>query len=149
MPPAEAPPRPAAADDGLGEPDPIDPAASPPVEPVEEQSQNGDGPPPDADLGDEGEGKQDEPEALSMAGDYEQMSLNVGGKKPTSSVFKVQGGKIDLEGEFRKGDIVRVEMTLRVGEVAVADKVDSTGNVASTTRTHKGRVEGVRRIIED
>src|SRR6185503_9149689 len=40
-----------------------------------------------------------------------QLSMQVGGKKPTSSELKLQGGSIGLEGQFSKGEtiVLRVE----------------------------------------
>ena len=145
-----APPRP--SDDGLEdppEPDPIRPEDSPSVPPEDPPAPADDQPEPEetpADLGEETP-EEPQPEGLTVKGDGKQLTLSVGGETPTSSEFKLQGGKIALEGQFKKGQIVRFEVTARVGEVHFVDKVDSaSGEVTSTKRLHKARVEGVNRI---
>lgn len=126
-------------DDGLGGPD------TPPAE---------DPTPPAADLPDDGDAQGAEKEAAQEAGIVldgdRQLSLTIGGKSPTSSVLKLKGGKLDLEGMFHKGDQLRVVLDLRVGAVKVEDSIDSSSReVKSTLRTHWATIEGVQRVAED
>jgi hypothetical protein len=147
---------------GVAPDDPTDPEAAPerPPEPPQPDEQ----PMPDQDLPPDGDQPADTPpneaeadlpngddhasdEAIELIlGSDNQLSLSVGGKKPTASEFKVVGGAVAVEGQFKKGDIVRAEVTLRVGEVAFADKVDGEGTITDTTRRHKARIESIRRI---
>jgi hypothetical protein len=143
--------------------DPTDPEAAPerPPEPPQPDEQ----PMPDQDLPPDGDQPADTPpneaeadlpdgddhgeEAVSelLIEGNKQLSLNVGGAKPTESVFKIQGGKLSVEGQFSKGDIVQLAVTVRIGAVTVADKINSEhGNVESTTRAHIGRIEAARRV---
>jgi hypothetical protein len=143
--------------------DPTDPEAAPerPPEPPQPDEPQ---PPADPDAPPDGDQPADTPpneaqadlpngddhasdEAIELIlGSDNQLSLSVGGKKPTASEFKVVGGAVAVEGQFKKGDIVRAHVTLRVGEVAFADKVDGEGTITDTTRRHKARIESIRRI---
>lgn len=75
-----------------------------------------------------------------------QLSLAVGGRKPDSSEFKLKGKSVPVEGQYQKGDLVRLEVIVRVGELSFVDKVDNAGEVTHTTRRHHGLVQSARRI---
>lgn len=70
----------------------------------------------------------------------EQLSLGfaVGGKKPTSSSVRIMGGKVQLPGEFRKGQVVVLRLVGKVDEIAFKDEKDSaTGSVVGCERRHR------------
>lgn len=83
-----------------------------------------------------------------VIGDHEQLTLNVGGAKVSASELKLRGASLPVDGEFKKGQLVRFEVLTRIGEVHFADKVDSTGTVVGTTRRHIAKVESVQRLAE-
>lgn len=90
---------------------------------------------------------QDE-QALVLAGSDGQLSLNVGGKRPTTSSLTLTGGKFDVEGQYKKGEIVVVQIEAVVGEVAFIDLTDSkTNQVVGCARRHKARIVG-RTVLE-
>lgn len=105
-----------------------------------------DTPTPPADLPEDEDTGDEEAEGLVLDGDH-QLSLTIGGAKPTSSVLKLKGGSLELDGEFRKGSRLRVTLDLRVGAVKIEDTVDSgSGEVKSTKRTQWATIEGVQRV---
>jgi hypothetical protein len=76
-----------------------------------------------------------------------QISLFAGGNEPTTTSVRLTGGKIDLPGEYEKGEriVLRVEAIVR--EVDFVDLVDpKTGDVNATERRHKARITGVREL---
>lgn len=86
-------------------------------------------------------------QALVLEGDTAQLSLSVGGKKPTVSKCSLVGGKLEIEGQVEKGQVIRATVELRVGGVAFEDKIDSgTQEPVGCTRTHKLRVVGFARL---
>lgn len=144
-PPTEAPPvdpadlkDPAGAAASNGELQEPDPAETPAEEPQEEPQE-----PAEGEDGVEGEpdpAAESEPEIV-LEGSTGQLSFGVGGKKPTSSELKLQGGSIGLEGQFSKGETIVLRVEARVGEVHFIDKIDSkTGQPVGSVRRHKARV---------
>jgi hypothetical protein len=140
--------------------DPTDPEAAPerPPEPPQPDEQ----PMPDQDLppdGDQpadtppneaeadlpnGEDHGDDDDPLAIAGSADQLSLDVGGLAPTISALTLSGAP-NLSGEFEKGEVLTLELTVRVTEVKVTDSLDGEGNVKSTKRSHTAKVESARR----
>lgn len=144
MPPtATAPPvDPSELDDRVGvaaetqEPQPGDI----PPEPAQEPAQQPGDPVPDPEEPQPGE-EPAEAFEVTLEGSSNQLSFSVGGKKPTTSELKLQGGSIGLEGQFQKGETVVIRAEIRVGEVAFVDKIDSkTGQPVGSTRRHKARI---------
>lgn len=83
--------------------------------------------------------------ALSLGG---QLSFAVGGKQATGSSLRVVGGKIELDGQFAKGEAISVRLELVVNRVAFVDKHDAkTGQVVGCERQHHARVTGIR-VVE-
>lgn len=69
-----------------------------------------------------------------------QISLQVGGKRPTSTSLRVVGGAVDVEQEFAKGQTVVIRMEAEITEVAFVDQRDQrTGQVVGCERRHKAR----------
>jgi hypothetical protein len=141
---------------GVAPDDPTDPEAAPerPPEPPQppadpDQPPDGDQPadtPPneaEADLPN-GEDHGDDDDPLAIAGSADQLSLDVGGLAPTISALTLSGAP-NLSGEFEKGEVLTLELTVRVTEVKVTDSLDGEGNVKSTKRSHTAKVESARR----
>lgn len=77
-----------------------------------------------------------------------QLSMfDLGGKRATDSSLKLQGGRVQLaDGQaFRKGDVVRLEVTAVVREVGQRDKPDpATGIVVSAEQKHIAYITDLR-----
>ena len=103
-----------------------DPPAAPPVPPHEDPEQAA---PVPADL------------ALELDG---QLSFAVGGKKVTTGSVRLVGGKVDVDGNFEKGQRIVLRVEAVITEVAFRDKKDpKTGNVTGCDRAHKATVTGL------
>lgn len=74
-----------------------------------------------------------------------QLSLNVGGKRPTGASIRLTGGKIDIpSGEFKKGDEVVFMVRAAVTELAFVDILDpKTHQIVGCDRRHKARIRSV------
>jgi hypothetical protein len=98
------------------------------------------------DKADAGEGEAAKPDGPPpIAGVSRQLSLIAGGEEPDGSEFKMRGGSVPVEGEFKKGDVIEVVVKLSVDEVAFIDKKDNDGYVTSTTRRHIAKPLSIRR----
>jgi hypothetical protein len=85
---------------------------------------------------------------LPIPGTITELSLNAGGEKPETASLKLMGGTLPVEGEFDKGDLVRVWVEGRVTEVAFVDHLGKDGYPEGTERRHKVRMVRVRRVEE-
>lgn len=104
---------------------------------------SGDDVPDGAELTDEADDEvSDAPSGLRIDGDG-QVSLDVGGEVPTLSTVALQGRKIELAGQFEKGELVELRVVARVGGVHFDDKTSADGDVIDTTRKHILRIEEV------
>ncbi len=75
-----------------------------------------------------------------------QLGFDVGGKTPTSATLTLTGGKIEIEGQFEKGEIVDLHIQARVNDVGFKDNEDSkTGQVVGCERRQKARIISVER----
>lgn len=92
----------------------------------------------------DGEGEpQEEPRRRVVIEGDGQLSLSVGGKRPTDSEVKIVGGSIGYNGQLQKGDTIALVVHARVSKVEFVDKIDSkTGDVVQTIRRHGLRIEG-------
>lgn len=107
-------------------------------EPQEPQEAFGNGPDPMENY---------DPAELYVEGSTGQLGFDVGGKAPTTSTLRLQGGKVDIEGQFEKDDRIVLRVELVVREVAFRDDVDSkTGQVVGCARNHKAHVVGIERL---
>jgi hypothetical protein len=103
----------------------------------------------------EPESGEDEPSGLpeddGYSGDLtlkgpEQLSFAVGGKTPTSSSLRLQGGKVEIEGAFRKGDRIVLTVECEVRGIGFRDEVDQkTGQVVGCARNHVAHITAVER----
>lgn len=82
---------------------------------------------------------------MPIPGTGSQLTLEAGGELPESSTVKLRGGSLPLEGQFNKGDTVRVWVEVQISEVHFVDKIDQHGNVNGTERRHLGRMRRVQR----
>lgn len=89
----------------------------------------------------------DEPERIE--GHRQQLTLLAGGEEPDSSSFKMQGGKVPVEGQFEKGDLIDLIVKVRVAEVDFVDKVDKDGYVVGTDRRHIAKPLSIRRYVSE
>ncbi len=104
----------------------LDPPATDPVPPHEDPDQAA---PTPADL------------VIETGG---QLTFAVGGKKPTTGSVRLVGGKVDVDGNFEKGQRVVLRVEAVITEIAFRDKKDpKTGNVTGCDRAHKATVTGL------
>lgn len=85
---------------------------------------------------------------LRMVGEGKQLTLAIGGGKPTKSEVKLRGGSIEIDsGEFAKGEFVDVVARCRVRGVHIEDHFDrQTGEVTQTIRRHILVIENIERV---
>lgn len=98
--------------------------------------------PPEDQVGD-GEQVNMDDEIIDVGGT---LSDAPGGKRANKSTIAISGQSYELGGQFKKGQIVRAEIELKLGEVHFIDKEDGNGNVITTTRKHVARVVGFHPI---
>lgn len=91
----------------------------------------------------------DEPERLEGTSRRPQLSLLAGGEEPDSSSFKMQGGKVPVEGQFDKGDTIDLLVKVRVAEVDFVDKHDKDGYVVGVDRRHIAKPLSIRRYVPE
>lgn len=109
-----------------------------------ENARNGNGFDPDAegrsieDMAEEGGFEPEEDPTVYIEGTTGQLSLSVGGRKPDSASFKMQGKEVPLADrtQFAKGSTVKLDVIARVDEIKFRDKHDDAGEVSHTTRVH-------------
>jgi hypothetical protein len=91
-----------------------------------------------------------EPEVERLEGTGRtQLTLMAGGEAPDSSSFRMQGGKVPVEGQFEKGDIIDLLVKVRVTEVDFVDKHDNDGYVVGTDRRHIAKPLSIRRYVAE
>jgi len=79
-----------------------------------------------------------------------QLSLTIGGKKPTVSKMVIRGGQIPFSGEAKKGDHLTLRIRGRVAAIHVTDTIDvKTRDVVETTRKHVLRIEGAELLLDE
>lgn len=78
--------------------------------------------------------------SASAVAERQQLTFDVGGKAPDGSTLRVVGGRIEIEGQYEKGDMLKVEMLVEVRSVEFADEVDKkTGQVVGCERRQKAQ----------
>jgi hypothetical protein len=79
-----------------------------------------------------------------------QLSWEVGGIEPSSSSLSVTGlSKIDLAGEFDKGDVVELRVRVKVGDVNFHDVEDTDGFAIDCEKQFKGKAISVARLSDE
>ena len=74
------------------------------------------------------------------------ITATVGGAKPQTSAVALRGGKLPVEGEYRKGDEIELYVRARIAEIHFVDRVDDYGEVTGTERRHIAKPIAVRRF---
>lgn len=83
----------------------------------------------------------------SASGAPVQLGFEVGGKKPTGSQVRLVGGKIDVPGNYKKGQVVSFRVDVKFGEIAFVDLEDKeTGQVIGCDRRQKGRIVAIAEL---
>lgn len=83
----------------------------------------------------------------SASGAPVQLGFQVGGKKPTGSQVRLVGGKVDVPGQYHKGESVVFRVTVKFGEIAFVDLEDKeTGQVIGCDRRQKGRIVAISEL---
>lgn len=85
------------------------------------------------------------PMQIPIPGTTDNVSLVVGGAKPTITEVRLLGGAIPVVGEFKKGDEITLVVTAKVGAVEFVDSTDEWGTVTKTIRRHKMRMTSCKR----
>jgi len=86
---------------------------------------------------------------LPIPGYGNNLTLDAGGNQPESATMKMQGGSLPVEGEFSKGDTVRLWIEGKVQKVEFVDLHDKNGFIVGTERRHVLRSVRVRRASAD
>lgn len=93
---------------------------------------------------------EDQDQGVILEGTTGQLSFAVGGKKPTSSMITLKGGRLDMSGQFSNGETVRAYVEFTIENIAFPLKTDSaTGLAISCQRVHTARITGIERITDD
>lgn len=135
---------------------PVDTPDAPPADLDEKRREaeaNGGGGPVEHEGGEPLDGEDPDEQAppaippLIIDGDG-QLTLTIGGEKPTKATVKLRGGKIDVaSGDLDKGAIVDLVLKAQVAEVHIVDKRDGqTGEVTEVERRHILKPVSVERI---
>lgn len=98
------------------------------------------------DMAEEAEAEPTPPMQLPLEGFGESISTTPGGDRPTTAVITLRGGKMPVEGEFKKGDVVELYVRAKVAEVHFVDSHDNFGEVTGTERKHVAKPIAVRRF---
>ncbi len=89
-------------------------------------------------------GDEDDDLPRSASGAPVQLGFTVGGKKPTGSQVRIVGGKVEVPGDYRKGQVVAFRVTVKFGEISFVDLEDKeTGQVVGCDRRQKGRIVAI------
>lgn len=105
-------------------------------------------PTPPASLPDDGDGEEVEAPQLFVTGER-QIGVKVGGRKPDTSVLKLKGTKIDLGGQFDRGDRLITVATLQISADLDSDTIDRvSGEVKSTSKVQTATLCGFMRLEE-
>lgn len=127
------PPEPEPEDDGSGIPGGAQP-------------QDDVGPPtPAAELPDDGGEPEEEPEDEGLTiGGYKKLGVKVGGRVPDTSVLKLKGSKISLDGQFDRGDRFPTVSILQVTGDNDNDTINTlTGAIKSTSKAQSATLCGI------
>lgn len=110
---------------------------------------DGNSAPPAADLPDDSDGEaggDGELPTLFLLGDY-QLGNKVKGRTPDTNSLHLKGGKIELQGQFNRGDRLLVLATVQVTGDNDQDSIEkSTGEIKSTSKQQGATVCGTARL---
>lgn len=108
-------------------------------------------PTPPAALPDDGQDEEDQadPEPLNFLLGNRKLGVKVGGFKPDSSILKIKGGKIDLDGQFDMADRFPAVFTLQVTGNLDRHGIElDTGSVKSQKRAQEATICGTSTLPE-
>jgi hypothetical protein len=86
------------------------------------------------------------PMQVPLEGFTDSITVTVGGARPQTSAVALRGGKLPVEGEFKKGDEIELYVRARIAEIHFVDTVDKYGEVTGTERRHIAKPVAVRRF---
>jgi hypothetical protein len=86
------------------------------------------------------------PMQIPLEGFTDSITTTVGGARPQTSAVALRGGKLAVEGEFKKGDEIELYVRARVAEIHFVDTIDQYGEVTGTERRHIAKPVAVRRF---
>jgi hypothetical protein len=86
------------------------------------------------------------PMQIPLEGFNETISTVPGGDRPQTASISLRGGKLTVEGEFKKGDVIELYVRAKVAEVHFVDTQDKFGEVVGTERKHVAKPIAVRRL---
>lgn len=72
------------------------------------------------------------------------LTLVVGGNRPNKSEVRFTAKSRPVDGQFKKGDRVRLLVEAQVSDLAFPDTHDGNGNVLATTRRHTLRAVSIQ-----
>jgi hypothetical protein len=84
---------------------------------------------------------------IRIDGNTGQLSLAVGGAKPKLSEFSMRSARVQVDGQYSKGDTVTLTVVARVDEIDFLDMHDEFGNVRTTKRIHKAKPISIERAV--
>lgn len=89
------------------------------------------------------------PMQIPLEGFGDSITSSPGGLRPTSSSVVLRGGKLPVEGEFKKGTEVELLVRCRVADVSYPDTHDEYGQPISCERRHTLKLMAVRRLSSE
>lgn len=85
---------------------------------------------------------------LPIPGTGATLTLDAGGNDPETASMRLLGGTLPVDGEFVKGERVKIWVEGVVSEVAFVDHIGKDGYADGTERRHKVRMTRVRRVVD-
>lgn len=76
-------------------------------------------------------------------GTQKQLTLDVGGRKPTGSVLKIKGYDMPLIGQFPKNKTLKLMIDVSIEHVSMKTVRDRDRHIIGTDRIHHAEVTGV------
>lgn len=106
-------------------------------------------PTPPASSPDDGQEDEDPKSPLLHLLGNRELGLKVGGRKPDVASMKVKGGKIELTGQYDRGDRFPAVFDLQVTEDKDVDSIETaTGTVKATRKTQGATICGTTTVAD-
>jgi hypothetical protein len=86
------------------------------------------------------------PMQIPIEGLSDGITATPGGDRPKTASVTLRGGKLNVSGEFKKGDMVELYVRCRIAEVHFVDTVDAFGEITGTERKHVAKPVAVQRL---
>jgi hypothetical protein len=101
------------------------------------------------EMAENGDAFDQEPDVF-VEGTRGQLSWAVGGLEPASSTLTVSGmSALEVAGEFDKGEVLKLEVEVRVNSVEFADTDDPDGYAEACEKRFKGKVVSYKRLLDE